>query len=67
VNRKLYEDGYLILDCPSNFTYNPYAQSKSKHKVSKPVESKSTEVFQLIHTDVCGPFQMNRMVVPNIF
>jgi transposase InsO family protein len=24
--------------------------------VPKPVESKSTEVFELIHTDVCGPF-----------
>jgi hypothetical protein len=56
VNRKLYEDGYLIPDCPSNFTCNPCALSKSKHKVPKPVESKSTEVFELIHTDVCGPF-----------
>jgi transposase InsO family protein len=56
VNRKLYEDGYLIRDCPSNFNCNPCALSKSNHKVPKPVESKSTEVFELIHTDVCGPF-----------
>jgi hypothetical protein len=56
VNRKLYEDGYLIPDCPSNFTCNPCALSKSKHKVPKPVDSKSTELFELIHTDVCGPF-----------
>jgi hypothetical protein len=32
MNRKLYEDGYLIPDCPSNFTCNPCALSKSKHK-----------------------------------
>jgi hypothetical protein len=56
VNRKLYEDGYLIPDCPSNFTCNPCALSKSKHKVPKPVEGKSREVFELIYTDVCGPF-----------
>jgi hypothetical protein len=56
VNRKLYEDGYLIPDCPSTFTYNPCALSKSKHKVLKPVESESTEVFELIYTDICGPF-----------
>jgi hypothetical protein len=36
LNRKLYEDGYLIPDCPSNFTCNPCALSKSKHKVPKP-------------------------------
>jgi hypothetical protein len=57
VNRKLCKDGYLFPDCPSNFTYNPCALSKSKHKVPKPVESKSIEVFELIHIDVCGPFQ----------
>jgi hypothetical protein len=56
LNRKLYKDGYLIPDCPSNFTCNPCARSTSKHKVLKPVESKLTEVFELIHTDVCGPF-----------
>jgi hypothetical protein len=56
VDWKLYEDGYLIPDCPSNFTCNPCALSISKHKVPNPVESKSTEVFELIHTDVCGPF-----------
>jgi hypothetical protein len=43
VNRKLYEDGYLIPDCPSTFTCNPCTLSKSKHKVPKPVESKSRE------------------------
>jgi hypothetical protein len=52
VNRELYEDGYFIQDCPSNFTCNLCALSKSKHKVPKPVESKSTEVFQVIYTDV---------------
>jgi hypothetical protein len=56
VNRKLYEDGYLIPDCPSTFTYNLCALSKFKHKVRKLVESKSSEVYELIHTDVCGPF-----------
>jgi transposase InsO family protein len=56
VNRKLYEDGYVIPDYPSNFICNPCALSKSKHQVPKPGESKSTEVFELIHTDVCGPF-----------
>jgi hypothetical protein len=56
VNWKLYEDGSLIRDCPSNFTCNLYTLSKSKDKVPKPVEPKSTEVFELIHTDVCGPF-----------
>jgi hypothetical protein len=33
LNRKLYEDGYLIPNCPSNITCNPCALSKSKHKV----------------------------------
>jgi hypothetical protein len=56
LNGKLYEYGYLIPDCASNLTYHPYGLSKSKFKVPKPVESKSTEVFELIHTDVCGPF-----------
>jgi hypothetical protein len=55
VNRKLYEDGYLIPDCPSNFTCNPCALSNSKHKLPQLVESKSTELFELIHTYVCGP------------
>jgi hypothetical protein len=56
MNRKLDEDGYIFPDCASNFTYNPCALSTSKHKVPKPVESKSTEVVELIYTDVCGPF-----------
>jgi hypothetical protein len=56
VNRKLYNDGYLIPDCLSNFPCNPCALSKSKQKVPKPVESKSIDVVELIHTDVCGPF-----------
>jgi hypothetical protein len=42
VNRKLYENGYLIPDCPSNFTCNLCALSKSKRKVLKPFEYKST-------------------------
>jgi hypothetical protein len=56
VNRKLYEDGYLIPDYPSNFTCNSCALSKSKQNCPKPVKSKSIEVFELIHTDVWGPF-----------
>jgi hypothetical protein len=56
MNWKLYEDGYLIADCPSNFTCNPCALSKSKHKVPKPVEWKSTEVFEFIPTEVWAPF-----------
>jgi hypothetical protein len=56
VNRTLYEDGYLIPDCPSNFTCNPCALSKFQHKVPKPVEFKSTEAFELIQTDVWRPF-----------
>jgi hypothetical protein len=55
MNRQLYEHGYLIPDYPSIFRGNVYAHSKSKYKVPKPVECKSTEVFELIHTDVCGP------------
>jgi hypothetical protein len=56
VNRKLYEDVYLTPDCPSNVTCIPCPMSKSKHKVPNPVESKSIEVFELIHIDVCRPF-----------
>jgi hypothetical protein len=56
VKRKLYEDGYLIPHCPSPFTYHPCALSKSKIKVLNPVGSKSTEVFELIYTDVYRPF-----------
>jgi hypothetical protein len=37
VNRKLYEDGYLIRDCPSNFTYNLGTLSNSKINVAKPL------------------------------
>jgi hypothetical protein len=54
-NRKLYKDEYLIRDWLSTFTYNLCGLSKSKYKVTKPVESKSTEGFELIHTDVCNP------------
>jgi transposase InsO family protein len=56
MNRKLYEDGYLIPDYSLNFTCNMCALSKSKHTVLHPVESKSPEGFELIPTDVCGPF-----------
>jgi hypothetical protein len=56
VNQKLYDDGYLIPDDLFNLTCNPCDLSKSTHSAPKPVESKSTEVFNLIHTDVCGPF-----------
>jgi hypothetical protein len=56
MNRKLYDDGYLIPDYPSNFTCIPCDLSTSKHKVPNLVESKATEVFMLIHTNVCGPF-----------
>jgi hypothetical protein len=56
VNRKLYEDGYLIPYCPSNFNCNPCTVSKSKLKVPTPVETKSIEVIELIHSDVRGPF-----------
>jgi hypothetical protein len=56
MNRKLYNDEYLIPHCPSNFNCYPCALSKFNHKVPKPVESKSTEVFELIYTDICRPF-----------
>jgi hypothetical protein len=56
VNQNLSEDGYLIPACPSTFTCNPCPLSNSKDKVAMPVEFKSTEVFELIYTDVCGPF-----------
>jgi transposase InsO family protein len=55
VNWNLPKDGYLIPDYLSNFTCNLCALSKSKHQVPKPVEAKSTEVFELRHTDICGP------------
>jgi hypothetical protein len=45
---EIYEDRYLIPDCSSHFTCNSCDLSKSKHKVPKPVESKLTEVFELI-------------------
>jgi transposase InsO family protein len=57
MNRKLYEDRYIIPDCLSTCTYNLYALSQSKHKGLKPVDSKSIEVVELIHTDVGGPFR----------
>jgi hypothetical protein len=55
MDRKLYKDGYLIPDYPSNFPSKPCALSTSKHKVPKPVESKSIDVIEIIPTDVCGP------------
>jgi hypothetical protein len=56
VNRKHYENEYLILDCLYNLTFNLSTLSKSKNKDPNPVESKSTDAFELIHTDVCRPF-----------
>jgi hypothetical protein len=50
------KDGCLIPDCPSSFNFIPCTLSKPNHNVSKPVESKLTAVFELIYTDVCGPF-----------
>jgi hypothetical protein len=56
VNRKLYKDGYFIPDCLSRFTSNLCALSKSRYKFPNLVESKSTEVCELIHNDVSRPF-----------
>jgi hypothetical protein len=67
VNRKVYEDGYLIPDCPSNCICNPCALSKSRHKVPTPVESKSIEGFELIHIDDCRPFPNKSYGGSNIF
>jgi hypothetical protein len=67
VNQKSYEDGYLILDYPSTITCNPCEVSISPYKVRKLVKSKSTEVFELKHTNIYGHFQMNLIVVPNSF
>jgi hypothetical protein len=56
MNRKLYEDRYFILDFSSSFNCNSGAVSQSKHKVLVLVESKSTEVFEGIHTNIGAPF-----------
>jgi hypothetical protein len=42
-------------DSLSKFICNPCALSNSKHKVPNLVDSRSTEVFESIHTDVCRP------------
>jgi hypothetical protein len=46
VIRKLYEEGYLIPNYPSNFTFNLCALSKSKNQVQNLVVFKSTEVLE---------------------
>jgi hypothetical protein len=56
MNQKLVEDGHLIPDCLCIFTCNLCALSNSKQKLLKPLESKPIEVFELIHTDICGAF-----------
>jgi hypothetical protein len=56
VIQNVYEDGYLILEYQSTFIRNPCALSQSKHKVLKLLESNSTEVFELLYTDVSSPF-----------
>jgi hypothetical protein len=56
MSQKLSHNGYLILDHWATFTCNLCDRSKSKHQVSNPVDSQSTEVCKLLHTDVCGPF-----------
>jgi hypothetical protein len=63
INWKLYGDRYQILDCPSTFTYNLWALSKSKDKVTKLSKSKSIEICELIYTDITEPLQMIHMLV----
>jgi hypothetical protein len=55
VNQILYEDGFLFRIDYLPLPKTPCAVSQSKHKVLLPIESKSIEILQLIHTDVCGP------------
>lgn len=52
----IYEDGSLIPSIPKDFTCSICQLAKSKHSVPKPVTSKTTQRFELIHSDICGPF-----------
>jgi hypothetical protein len=67
MNQKLYKDGNLIPHEAATFTANPYTVSTSKYQVLNPVESKSIEMFELIHTHISGPLPNSHMVVLNIF
>jgi hypothetical protein len=59
MNQKLHADSFLILDCPSIFTWTPGALSKSKPHILISIESKLIEVFESIHPNVYGPFPNN--------
>jgi transposase InsO family protein len=52
----LYSDGNQIPAAPHDFECHTCRISKSKHSVPRPIGTRSTERFDLIHSDICGPF-----------
>jgi len=57
--KRLYDDSELILTLPADFSCIKCIQAKSTHYVPKALPQKqSTKPFELVHTDLAGPFSM---------
>ena len=54
--KKLYTDGAQIPSCPPNFNCDSCILAKSTRSTPKPSTSISKEAFDLILSDLCGPF-----------
>jgi transposase InsO family protein len=52
----LYQDGNLIPTVPKDFECHTCRISKSKHRVPRPIGFRAKERFDLVHSDICGPF-----------
>ena len=52
----IFEDGGQIPKAPKDFECSHCRVAKSKHRVPKPVGITTTERFDKIHSDICGPF-----------
>ena len=55
-NHGIYADGDLIPKRPADFVCSHCHVAKSKHRVPRPVGITTTERFEKIHSDICGPF-----------
>jgi len=57
--KDIYVDGDILPKRPSHFWCSQYATYNSKEQAHKPVDGpRSKELFDLIHTDLMGPFQV---------
>jgi hypothetical protein len=52
----VYEDGSVIPKSLRNFTCDTCHLSKPKYSILKPIVHKTTEIFELINSDLYSPF-----------